>query len=86
MTSLTTSIVIATDGRRDALAQTLKALQYLEGPDVEVIVVMGPTKDGTDEVVAAWGDAIKTVFLQSATPEEAAASAAAQVREAAACQ
>lgn len=59
MTSLTTSIVIATDGRRDALAQTLKALQYLEGPDVEVIVVMGPTKDGTDEVVAAWGDAIK---------------------------
>lgn len=55
----TISIVIATDGRRNALEQTLQALQYLEGPEFEVIVVMGPTRDGTDEVVAAWGDAIK---------------------------
>ncbi len=56
---MTTSIVIATDGRADALAQTLQCLQFLEGPEFEVIVVKGPTKDGTDDVVAAWGDKIK---------------------------
>ncbi|WP_102222796.1 glycosyltransferase [Acidimangrovimonas sediminis] len=54
-----TSIVIATDGRAAALAQTLKSLQYLEGPEFEVIVVTGPTQDGTAEIVAGWGDAIK---------------------------
>ena len=45
-----------------------------------------PAIPAMNAVWSAWGDAIKTVFLQSATPEEAAASAAAQVREAAACQ
>lgn len=37
-------------------------------------------------VWSAWGDAMKTVMLQSATPEEAAATAAKQVRDAAGCQ
>lgn len=45
-----------------------------------------PAIPAMNAVWAAWGDAIKTVFLQSATPEDAAASAAAAVREAAACQ
>ena len=45
-----------------------------------------PAIPAMNAVWSAWGDAIKTVFLQSATPEDAAASAAAAVREAAACQ
>ncbi len=45
-----------------------------------------PAIPAMNAVWDAWGNAIKTVFLQSATPEEAAATAAAAVREAAACQ
>ncbi len=37
-------------------------------------------------VWSSWGDAIVTVFQQSATPEEAAATAAQQVRAAAGCE
>jgi maltose-binding protein MalE len=37
-------------------------------------------------VWSSWGDAIRTVMLKSATPEEAAATAAQQVRDAAGCQ
>lgn len=45
-----------------------------------------PAIPAMNAVWSAWGDAVKTVFLQSATPEDAAASAAQQVRDAAACQ
>lgn len=53
------SIVICTDGRAAALANTLRCLQYLDGPGFEVCVVRGPTEDGTAEVLAAWEGRIK---------------------------
>lgn len=53
------SIVICTDGRAQAIENTLRCLRYLDGPDFEVVVVIGPTQDGTHEVVARWADAIR---------------------------
>lgn len=44
-----------------------------------------PAIPAMNAVWAAWGDAIKTVMLGSATPEEAAATAAKQVRDASSC-
>ncbi len=54
------SIIICTDGRASALANTLTCLQQLDGPDFEVCVVQGPTEDGTTEVLGQWGGRIKT--------------------------
>lgn len=45
-----------------------------------------PAIPAMSAVWSSWGDAIVTVFQQSATPADAAATAAKQVREAAACQ
>jgi len=53
------SIVICTDGRARALANTLRCLQYLDGPSFEVCVVRGPTEDGTAEVLVEWSGRIK---------------------------
>lgn len=53
------SIVICTDGRAMALENTLRCLQYLDGPPFEVCVVCGPTEDGTAEVVSRWNGRIK---------------------------
>lgn len=53
------SIVICTDGRADALANNLRCLQFLDGPEYEVCVVHGPTEDGTAEVLAKWDGHIK---------------------------
>jgi hypothetical protein len=58
----TCSVVICTDGRSAALAETLAALPYLSGPDFEVCVVRGPTEDGIDRVLAAWGGRVKVGF------------------------
>lgn len=55
----TVSIVICTDGRAQAVETTLRCLRYLDGPDFEVVVVTGPTRDGTHEIVARWADAIR---------------------------
>ena len=55
------SIVICSDGRAAALANTLSCLQHLDGPDFEVCVVQGPTEDGTTEVLAGWAGRIKMV-------------------------
>jgi glycosyltransferase involved in cell wall biosynthesis/GT2 family glycosyltransferase len=51
--------VICTDGRAEALANTLRCLQHLDGPAFEVCVVRGPTEDGTADVLAAWAGRIK---------------------------
>src|SRR5262249_20246105 len=48
-----------TDGRAEGLANTLRCLQYLEGPEFEVCVVCGPTQDGTEEMLSAWTGQIK---------------------------
>lgn len=56
------SIVICTDGRAAALANTLRCLQYLDGPAFEVCVVRGPTEDGTGEALAAWDGRVKVAL------------------------
>ena len=55
----TVSIVVCTDGRAAALANTLTCLQQLDGPDFEVCVVQGPTEDGTTEILAGWAGRLK---------------------------
>jgi len=53
------SVIINTDGRVDSLANCLASLRYLRYPNFEVVVVAGPTRDGTHELCASYGDAIK---------------------------
>ena len=55
----TVSIVINTDARADSLCKTLESLRYLRYPKFEVVVVPGPTRDGTHEMLAAWQGQIK---------------------------
>jgi len=53
------SVIINTDGRATSLAQCLESLKYLRYPNFEVVVVAGPTRDGTHELCEAWGDRIR---------------------------
>lgn len=53
------SIIINTDGRAKPLATCLESLRYLRYPNFEVVVVAGPTRDGTHELCRSWGSAIK---------------------------
>ncbi len=53
------SVVVNTYNRADHLAVTLAALGQLDYPDFEVIVVNGPSTDGTERVVAAYAGRIK---------------------------
>lgn len=55
----TVSVIINTDGRAGSLAQCLESLQYLRYPNFEVVVVAGPTRDGTHELCEAWGSKIR---------------------------
>jgi len=54
------SIVICTYNRAYSLKATLKSLRYLRSHDFEVIVVNGPSTDATDELLASYGDSIRT--------------------------
>lgn len=56
---LSVSIIINTDGRAASLRNTLESLRYLRYPRFEVVVVPGPTADGTREMLEAWRDRIK---------------------------
>lgn len=53
------SIIINTDGRVKSLATCLESLRYLRYPNFEVVVVAGPTRDGTHELCESYGDSIK---------------------------
>ena len=53
------SIIINTDGRAKSLATCLESLRYLRYPNFEVVVVAGPTRDGTHELCESYGAAIK---------------------------
>lgn len=53
------SIIINTDGRKKSLSTCLESLQYLNYPNFEVVVVAGPTRDGTHELCASYGDRIR---------------------------
>lgn len=52
------SVIINTDGRAKPLATCLESLQYLKYPNFEVVVVAGPTRDGTHELCQSYGDRI----------------------------
>lgn len=52
------SVIINTDGRAKSLAVCLESLKYLKYPNFEVVVVAGPTQDGTHELCRAMGDSI----------------------------
>ncbi|MHB8972923.1 MAG: glycosyltransferase [Pirellulaceae bacterium] len=53
------SVIINTDGRVNSLSTCLNSLQYLRYPDFEVVVVAGPTRDGTHDLCRAHADRIK---------------------------
>ncbi len=55
------SIVINTLNRENLLENTLNSFQYLDYPNFEVIVVNGPSTDGTAELLHRWADRIKVV-------------------------
>lgn len=52
------SVIINTDGRVNSLRVCLESLRYVRYPSFEVVVVAGPTNDGTWELCEALGDAI----------------------------
>ena len=53
------SIVISTFNRADSLERTLQSLRYLDYPNFEVIVVNGPSTDGTEKILTKWKQEIK---------------------------
>lgn len=67
MTSATlVSIVVNTLDREKLLADVLRGLSQLRYPNFEIIVVKGPSRDGTDGVLSAWEDRIKVGSCRSA--------------------
>lgn len=53
------SIIINTDGRAAILGNTIESLRYLRYPSLELVVVPGPTADGTRELLKSWQGEIK---------------------------
>lgn len=54
------SLVVNTYNRMHTLPSTLRSLEFLRYPDLEVIVVDGPSSDGTlDYLLANWQEKIK---------------------------
>jgi glycogen synthase len=55
------SVVINTCDRADSLRRTLRALRHQTHPSFEVVVVNGPSKDGTEEVLAEFAGEIRVI-------------------------
>ncbi len=55
------SVVINTYNRAASLPATLDGLRRQVGAEFEVIVVNGPSTDGTDELLAQWEDRLRVV-------------------------
>ncbi len=60
------SIVINTLNREKLLQNTLESFQYLDYPNFEVIVVNGPSIDGTHQLLQGWSDRIKVASCPEA--------------------
>src|SRR4051794_12699915 len=60
------SVVINTYNRAESLRVTLEALRRQTHDDFEVVIVNGPSTDGTDELLAAYGDAVRVVACPEA--------------------
>ena len=59
------SIVICSDGRLPFLKATLRALRGVDYADFEVVLVVGPSPDGSREFALALGDEVKvTTFAE----------------------
>jgi GT2 family glycosyltransferase len=52
------SVIINTDGRASALATCLESIRYLKYPNFEVVVVVGPTQDGSHEFCKSYKEEI----------------------------
>jgi len=59
MTDLTVSVVINTYNRAESLAVTLASLTQLDYPHLEVVVVNGPSTDGTEALLADYAGRVK---------------------------
>ena len=59
MTNRSFSIVINTYNRASSLALTLQSLEWLDHPRFEVVVVNGPSTDGTEDLLHSYGNRIK---------------------------
>ncbi len=55
------SVIINTYNRAGHLQRLLRALTHLRDAAFEIVVVNGPSTDGTGEVLRAWADRIKVV-------------------------
>ena len=53
------SVVICTLNRVHSLLKTLESLHYQRYDEFEVVVVNGPSNDGTDEALAPWADRVR---------------------------
>lgn len=53
------TVIVNTDNRRESLAVCLDSLRFLEYPEFEVVVVLGPTPDGSKELCDTLSDRIK---------------------------
>lgn len=53
------SVVINTYNRASSLPATLEGLRYLNYPNLEVVVVNGPSTDGTEELLRGWAGRVK---------------------------
>lgn len=62
--TLTTSIVVCSDGRASSLRNTLESLEQLNLSNFEVCVVAGPTPDGSREMLNAWRAPIKVAYVE----------------------
>jgi glycogen(starch) synthase len=61
VTALRATVVVNTYNRASSLNATLDGLSRQIGAEFEVVVVNGPSTDGTDEVLAEWGDRIRVI-------------------------
>jgi hypothetical protein len=59
MTDLTVSVVINTYNRAESLAVTLRSLEQLDFPLLEVVVVNGPSTDETEALLAEYVGRVK---------------------------
>ncbi len=55
------SVIVTTRNRAGHLARLLPSLTHLTYDALEVVVVAGPSNDGTDALVAEWADRVKVV-------------------------
>ncbi len=55
------SIIINTDGRAHTIRTTLSSLFHINYPSFEVCVVVGPTEDGTRELLSEFANKLKLI-------------------------